>query len=208
MNDLKKWISIRRFVFSMSLGIALMLTGFGPESANGEIVTFRLTGNGGAGLLGSNVTPGSGSVGQGGIGFTGITFNTDTNILHVDVQWGIANGYSGDLTGPITMLHLHGPTDEPPPNSFSQTGPLMVSLSNSLNFDDSPTSGGVVDDFFINGGSDEQGLLQGRTYINVHTDMFPMGEIRGYLVAVPEPGTLWMAGLISLALIARRQRPM
>ena len=83
-----------------------------------DIVEFQLLGNGGSGLLASNVTPGTGSTGGGGIGMTGITLNTDTNILHVHVAWGTANGYAGDLTGPITMLHLHGPTPSEAPNSF------------------------------------------------------------------------------------------
>ena len=170
-----------------------------------EIVEFWLTGNGGAGLQASNVTPGTGSAGEGGIGSSGITFDTDTNILHVDVNWGSGNGFGGDLTGPVTLLHLHGPTSAPPPDAFSQTGPLMVTLSTSLSFNSSPIEGGVNDNYFINN-ADVPGLLQGRTYINVHTDSFPMGEIRGYLVAVPEPGSLWLLLAFSAVVTGRRKK--
>ncbi|MCP4079774.1 MAG: CHRD domain-containing protein [Planctomycetaceae bacterium] len=173
-----------------------------------DIVDFRLTGNGGEGLLDTNVTPPTGSAGEGGIGLSGITLDTDNNILHVDIDWGTANGYAGDLTGPVTKLHLHGPTPANAPDSFSQTGPLMVTLSSSLSFNSSGINGGVNDDFFINS-SDMQAILDGRTYINVHTDAFEFGEIRGYLVAaVPEPGTtgLVLAGAIFVGLRRRRHR--
>jgi hypothetical protein len=42
------------------------------------------------------------------------------------------------------------------------------------------------------------GLLDGETYINIHTTMFPGGEIRGFLSAVPEPAT-WAMMLIGFA---------
>jgi CHRD domain/PEP-CTERM motif len=53
------------------------------------------------------------------------------------------------------------------------------------------------------------GITAGRAYLNIHTSNFPGGEIRGFLVGVPEPGTLGMlclgmAGLLTG--IARRAR--
>ena len=175
--------------------------------ASAEIVEFRLTGNGGDGLLNTNVTPPTGSAGEGGMGISGITLDTDINILHIDIQWGTGNGYAGDLTGPVTKLHLHGPTPDDAPDSFSQTGPLMVTLSTSLSFNDSAINGGVNDDYFINP-SDIAAVLDGRTYINVHTDAFEFGEIRGYLVrTVPEPGSAaTISGLLVLAALRRRRR--
>lgn len=195
-------ICTRIFVIA-AFAVALLSTS--AESCFGDLVVFKVTGNGGDGLLSSNVTPPTGSAGEGGIGATGLTYNTVTNILHVDVGWGTGNGYAGDLSGAVTMLHLHGPTDALPPNSFSQTGPLMIVLSNTINFNGSPIEGGVNENYFINQ-SDEEALLAGRTYINVHTDMFGMGEIRGYLVVIPEPGSLGVAGLLLLAAINRRRR--
>jgi len=177
----------------VKVGQALMIllaVGCFSVPAKGELVQFKVTGNGGDGLLGSNVTPGTGSPGEGGIGMTGITLDTVTGILHVDIQWGTGNGYAGDLTGQVTVLHLHGPTPSISPNSFSETGPLMVVLSTSLSFNNSAINGSLNDDFFINP-ADRQAIIDGRTYLNVHTAQNAMGEIRGYLVAIPEPGSLF-----------------
>jgi len=44
----------------------------------------------------------------------------------------------------------------------------------------------------------EAGLLAGETYLNIHTQQFGGGEIRGILAAVPEPST-WAMMLLGFA---------
>jgi hypothetical protein len=51
-------------------------------------------------------------------------------------------------------------------------------------------------------------MATNKTYLNIHTSVVPGGEIRGFLAAIPEPGT-WVLtiagfGLIGAALRRRR----
>jgi hypothetical protein len=53
------------------------------------------------------------------------------------------------------------------------------------------------------------GLADGEAYLNIHTTVFPGGEIRGFLlpeaaVGAPEPSSLWLFGIGLLALAGAR----
>jgi hypothetical protein len=49
-------------------------------------------------------------------------------------------------------------------------------------------------------------LNSGNLYVNIHSTVFPGGEIRGQLEPVPEPATMALMGAGSLALLAMRRR--
>jgi hypothetical protein len=50
------------------------------------------------------------------------------------------------------------------------------------------------------------GMEAGQTYLNIHTNVFPGGEIRGTLEPVPEPGTFVLAGLALVGVVLRQKR--
>jgi hypothetical protein len=52
------------------------------------------------------------------------------------------------------------------------------------------------------------GMQAGNTYINIRSQVFPSGEIRGqiFLQPVPEPGSIALAALGALGLVARTRR--
>jgi CHRD domain/PEP-CTERM motif len=51
------------------------------------------------------------------------------------------------------------------------------------------------------------GIENSETYLNIHTQQFPGGEIRGFLVAAPEPSAILLlgAGLVGLAFVTWRR---
>ena len=51
------------------------------------------------------------------------------------------------------------------------------------------------------------GIASGNAYLNVHTNLYPLGEVRTFFSPVPEPGTyaLVVTGLVGLGLVRRRR---
>lgn len=189
----------------LTMMIAAIANTTAESSCCADIISFVATGSAGDGLLEGNIDPPTGEAGTGGIGSTGITFNTDNNILHIDVEWGSANGYT-DLSQDVFRLHLHGPTAGSFDAAFGQVAPLLISLSSSTSFDASATGGGVNDNFLLDA-ANVQHLLDGRTYINVHLGDSDTGVIRGYLQrSVPEPGSMTVLMSLAAAFCLRRRR--
>lgn len=197
----------RHFVKTLIFATAILLSGSFSTTAQSDIVELFVSGAGGDGLLGTNINPPSTNPGSGGMGPLGITLDTETNILMIQILWGLDNGFQ-TLSGDVTNLHLHGPTENRAPHNFGQVNSnIIINLGNSLDFDPSPSSGGLQDSFFVSN-EEKNWVLSGRTYINVHTELNPLGEIRGYLMqSVPEPATgiVWvLIGGYGLALRRRR----
>jgi hypothetical protein len=149
-------------------------------------------------LSGSNEVPPNASLGT---GFAVVTIDPVAHTMIVSVS------FSG-LTGNTTASHIHccaGPgvnagvaTTTPTFPGF----PLGVTAGSYFNVFDltNPASfnpafvtaqGGLAaaEAAFI------AGMQAGLTYFNIHTNIFPGGEIRGQLQAVPEPATLILLGI-------------
>jgi hypothetical protein len=113
--------------------------------------------------------------------------------LVVDTSSGlveVTGSYTG-MTTDVTAAHLHGLADP-----GVATGVLF-------GFD---TTGGVAGTFSGTGTLSAEnlaGLLDGKTYVNVHTSQNGAGEIRAQVV--PEPSSMLLVLLGALPLLARRR---
>ena len=107
-------------------------------------------------LTGAKEVPPTGSTGTGMV--EGVI-----NMSSRELRWNIK---CSGLTGPVTAMHFHGPAAE------GQNAGVVVPMQGGC--DGQGTTGKVVID--QNGLAD---LLAGKWYVNVHTQRFPNGEIRG-----------------------------
>lgn len=147
-------------------------------SSQAAIIQFNLQGNAGTGLLpGNEVGPTTGGTG-GEIG-EGITFDDVSKILTINVAWGSLNGFT-DLTGNALSAHLHG--------AASQAA--NAGVISGLDITNASSNNGSIGASFFMSELNQTHLLAGNTYINVHTAANGGGEIRGNLVAIPEPSSL------------------
>jgi hypothetical protein len=181
-------------------------------SAHATVFFFDLEGRGGSGLLPGNenhtVVGLDGGPGTGGEVGAGISYNDVSNVLTVNIGWGILNGFTS-LTGAATAGHIHGPTTSGGAASFTQNAGVRYGLDSLVGWTANGAGGGFTGTVAINE-TDEAALYAGRFYINVHTSANGPGEIRGNLVLVPVPepwetGAM-MAGAVGVFALVRRLR--
>jgi len=167
-----------------------------------------------ANLIGATESPPSGSPGT---GHATVVLDPVANTLHVDVT------FSG-LEAGTTASHIHCclPSPEAPGNvGVATTTPTFPGFplgvtSGTYSHDYSLLDAATNNPAFVT--LEDGTILSARnalvagikgceTYLNIHTTLFPTGEIRGFLV--PEAATLLLlsSGLAGLAGVAWRRRP-
>jgi hypothetical protein len=132
--------------------------------------------------------------------------------------------FSG-LLGTTTASHIHAPTAVP----FAGTAGVATTTPTFAGFPLGVSSGtfstaldmtlaSSYNPAFVtaNGGTTASAqtalfgaIRGGQAYLNIHTSQFAGGEIRGFLVAAPEPGTLSLLGGLGVCgtlFLLRRRR--
>jgi len=152
-----------------------------------------------------------------GVGVATVTVDTTAHTLRVQET------FSG-LTSGTTASHIHCCNPPPATSGVATMTPTFSGLPLGVTFGSmdqtlDTTSLATYNAPFVtaNGGTALGaeaalffGIAQGTAYVNIHTTQNPGGEIRGFLTpaaAVPEPETyaLFLAGLASLGVAARRR---
>ncbi len=151
-----------------------------------------------------------------GLGSAIVTLDTDSLTMHVQAS------FSGLLAG-VTAAHIHCCTAAPNVGTagVASTTPTFtgfpsgvtsgvydhtfdMSLASSYNAAFITARGGTVAGAFA---ALAAGLDAGTSYFNIHSSLYPGGEIRGFLAPIPEPETyaLMLAGLAAVGFAARRR---
>jgi len=165
-------------------------------------------------LSGPNEAPANTSP---GIGAGIVSYNDTSHTLNLVLT------FQG-LTAGVTASHIHAPTAVP----LTGTAGVATTTPTFAGFPLGVTSGvfattldltapSSYNPAFVtaNGGTTAGAetalagaMANGQAYWNVHTAAFPGGEIRGFLVPIPEPGTVALLGLgaAGMALVARQRR--
>jgi hypothetical protein len=132
-----------------------------------------------------------------GSGSAQVTFDTEAQTLAITTDW-------TGLSGLTTVAHIHCCVAEPGTAGIAVTAPTLpgfptgVSSGSYSTILDLSLASTYSAAFLTNlGGGTVEGsaaaLLEGlqtqTAYLNIHTNVFPAGEIRGFLSAIPEPST-------------------
>jgi hypothetical protein len=128
-------------------------------------------------------------------GNAALTYNTATTQLSWIITWSGLNNGGTNQTSIFAHIHVgNGPG--------RSNGPVAIDFGNNIN-------SGVSGSIFLNTLTNARlaGLWAGLGYVNVHSDTFRGGELRGDIPAgfIPAPGAAALLGLGALAAGRRRR---
>jgi hypothetical protein len=110
------------------------------------------------------------------------------------VTWNIRWAGLSDLP---TAAHFHGPA------GTEESASALFSLGNFFT-DSTPSSGGFSGVRQLSDAAQISAIRDGMAYVDIHTESYPDGEIRGQLQAIAEPSTLAFMGGMAAALALMR----
>jgi hypothetical protein len=165
-----------------------------------------------AALSGLNESPPNASPGT---GFAFVNYDNSAHTLQVEIT------FSG-LLGTTTASHIHAATASPgtgtagvattlPYFAGFPIGVMSGTYSNTLDL----TMASSYNPSYVtaNGGTTASAeaaltaaIAAGEAYVNIHTAVFPGGEIRGFLEPVPEPSIAAVLGIGGVALMWKKWR--
>ena len=96
------------------------------------------------------------------------TYNKSTNSLSYMINW-------TGLTGNLSAAHFHGPA-----TATESAGPMLDITIGTNGLSGSTSATVTVTDAF------ETALLDGKVYYNLHTALYPNGEVRSQVAASPQ----------------------
>lgn len=187
-------------------GLGLLAVTVSPLAAHAEILQFNALLNSG------NSVPALANPNTAASGLSTLFYDTLTNTYDFTLS-------AFSLSGPVTGAHIHGPAtnmqsadvlvniNTTPFEKFNSGSTLLLGGNDIASFGFVASANGHPGQSFLNA------LNSGLTYVNIHTAMYPGGEIRGQLwptavAAVPEAQTygMMLAGLGLVGWVAGRRR--
>ena len=186
--------------------VVSLLMAFSPVSAHGNIFDYSVSLDGPSD---GNASPGT--------GFGSVSYDSTAHTLQLQLS------FTG-LQGTTTASHIHAPTAAPfsgnagvatttptfagfplGVTSGTYSATLDLTLASSYNPTFVTASGGTTADAEA---ALTAAMAAGESYWNVHSSSFLGGEIRGFLVAVPEPSSAVLLGIggWALAWVVRRRK--